>query len=327
MKVSYIIRSPDQHVFSIERVFASIIPVISRKVQTEEIKMPCFGTKPTALLKNLLTARKCRGDIIHITGDVHYTALVTPKKKTIITIHDMVTLENCQGIKRAILRLFWYTLPLRRCKSIVAISEKTKTDILTIFPRLEEKVTVIPDPIDGAFEFMEHVFNADCPKILQIGTKENKNLFRVVDAIERICCKLEIVGKLSEQQVEYLKQKKIDYSNCFHISDQEMLEKYRQCDIVIFASTYEGFGMPIVEAQTTGRPVVTSCIEPMASVAGAGACLVDPYDVLDIQKAIQRIISDVEYREAIVDAGKVNARKYTPEVVGQMYYNLYSQLK
>ena len=105
-----------------------------------------------------------------------------------------------------------------------------------------------------------------------------------------------------------------------------MIQKYINADIVSFVSTYEGFGMPILEAQTVGRVVLTSNISPMIEVSGSGACLVNPFGVSDIKEGFKRLISDDNYRNEIIRKGLVNSQKYKPEKIANEYVKLYLNL-
>jgi glycosyltransferase involved in cell wall biosynthesis len=110
------------------------------------------------------------------------------------------------------------------------------------------------------------------------------------------------------------------------ISEPELIALYHACDIVVYVSTAEGFGMPILEAQAVGRPVLTADIEPMRSVAGGGACLVDPHSVRSIHAGMQRVINDADFRARIVQRGFENVKKYSPTSVGMRYADLYRSL-
>ena len=103
--------------------------------------------------------------------------------------------------------------------------------------------------------------------------------------------------------VDKLKEYGIPYSYLSGISDEEMIRQYQLADIIVLPSTYEGFGMPILEAQAVGRPVLTANISSMPEVAGDAACLVDPYNVMEIRDGILRIISDDEYRRGLSNQG------------------------
>jgi Glycosyltransferase len=82
--------------------------------------------------------------------------------------------------------------------------------------------------------------------------------------------------------------------------------------------------MPIIEAQTVGRPVVTSNCSSMPEVAGVGgACLVDPFDVASIRAGVLRVIKDPDYREALVKRGFENVCRFRPQAIARAYCALY----
>jgi glycosyltransferase involved in cell wall biosynthesis len=89
---------------------------------------------------------------------------------------------------------------------------------------------------------------------------------------------------------------------------------------------YEGFGLPVLEGQAIGRPVLTSDLDPMRHVAGKGACLVDPYKVDSIRAGVLRIIENEDYRELLVREGFSNAAMYSLDAVAAQYADLYREL-
>ncbi len=121
-----------------------------------------------------------------------------------------------------------------------------------------------------------------------------------------------------EQQ---LKASGISYSYRTNLSESEILAAYHQADIVSLVSTYEGFGLPIIEAQAIGRAVIAGNVASMPEVAGEGACLVDPHDVTAIRSGILRIINEPGYRNAIVEQGFQNVKRFDPQLIADSTWN------
>ena len=85
--------------------------------------------------------------------------------------------------------------------------------------------------------------------------------------------------------------------------------------------------MPVIEANAIGRPVIVSNISPMKDVAGKAGCLVDPTDVADIRRGIQRVIDDEHYRTTLIALGYENARQYSATEIAARYCRIYSELE
>ncbi len=326
MKLTYFFRHPSSTFHSIEEQFFAMQKELPEKVQYTNMFVK-YHSK--GLFKRLFIAIQSafnQGDINHITGDIHFIALFLKKKKTILTVHDIGSVLKGGWVKKAILRFFWFTMPFARVKYVTVISEFTKKQVLEEFKIKPEKIIVIPDCVSPEIKFSEKKFNAKNPNILQIGTKPNKNLPNLIKALEGISCKLTIIGKLSNEQKQLLKEKNIDYENKFNIDYSKIIDAYKQCDIVSFISTYEGFGVPILEAQATGRTVITSNILPMTEVAGKGAFFVNPYDVREIKKEINKLITDEALRNSLVFSGTENVRKYSAKEIAKQYYKLYTDI-
>ena len=95
---------------------------------------------------------------------------------------------------------------------------------------------------------------------------------------------------------------------------------------MLFASTLEGFGMPIVEAQMVGLPVITSDINPMREVAGEGALLCNPLDTKDIRNCILNLLKSGEKRRRIVTQGFNNSARFQPLAASQTHHEVYTNL-
>jgi glycosyltransferase involved in cell wall biosynthesis len=136
---------------------------------------------------------------------------------------------------------------------------------------------------------------------------------------------LVIVGPLSAAILSDLRENDIQYENFVGVDHAFMMGLYRDVDIISFPSIYEGFGMPILEGQAMGRPVLTSNLDPMRSVAGqGGALLVNPESVDAIREGFQALIGNGILRDRLVTAGMNNCRQYTLERIVSRYRALYS---
>ena len=267
-----------------------------------------------------------QGDINHITGDVQFLSLLLHKRRTLLTILDLVSVHRLNGWRKACLLFFWYWLPVKRSAVVSVISKYTKQDLLRHIKVDPEKVQVVYCPVSDEFKPFARDFNAVKPVVLQVGTTPNKNIKRLAEALQGIPCCLRVIGNLDESTATLLQRYVIDYSSVSNISFEEIIDEYRRCDMVAFASTFEGFGLPILEAQATGRPVVTGNIMSMPEVAGDAACLVDPFDAASIRDGILKIIREPAYREQLVQSGFKNVERFRPEKIAQEYAAIYELL-
>ncbi len=329
MTVSYLFRrSGTGH--SIEELFGAIRREIGQRgVTTKAVYLPHISQGLRRVWQNIWFSRQQNADIFHITGDVHYVVLALPASRTILTIHDCFLLEKnrYRPFRYALFWLLWYYLPIRRAGVVTAVSEKTRQELLRYVGRIAQKVQVIPNGYDPVFRFSSKSFGRHCPTLLQLGTAPHKNLSRLIAAIEGVPCTLVIVGLLTTETLADLQQYQIKYQHYEKLSRAEIVHLYVACDIVTFVSMYEGFGMPILEANAVGRVVITSDVSPMREVAAGAAYLVDPTDVDAIRRGVLQLIQDDVCRKRLIDNGLRNTQQYTTAIAADRYKALYDQLE
>ena len=328
MTITYLFRSSGTG-HSIEGLFDSLRHEVERQVDVtiQAIRLPFVSRGIRSIWRNLRFVATLNADVFHITGDIHYAALCLPPSKTVLTIHDCVILKTNQNrpIRYALFWLLWYYLPVRRAGVVTVVSEKTRQELIHYVGAIAQKTIVVANSYDPAFVHKPAAVQKKRPVLLQIGTAPHKNLPNLIAAIEEIDCLLVVAGPLSTAVISCLNQQKIMYQHYVNLSRDEIIQLYTNCDLVTFVSTYEGFGVPILEANAIGRPVITSNISPMREVAGEAAHFVDPADVTAIRQGILRLIYDATYRQILIDAGLKNARQYTTTAIAQGYVSLYQQ--
>jgi glycosyltransferase involved in cell wall biosynthesis len=313
---------------SIQRVFGEIARFAADHIKVDSFYMPKGDASVSSMIRNLMYVYSLRRKnvINHISGDIHYALLVLPTATSIVTVHDIGFYTNQQSRMKAFGKWLLWILVLKRARRVVCISEFTKQQLMKVVSLQPSRVLVIDDPVSSEYSYQPKPFNAEKPRVLHIGTKENKNLARTIQALEGMKCHLRIVGKIGVVEGDLLKRSGLDWSNVFNVSDEEIIEEYRLCDIVTFPSLFEGFGMPIIEGQAIGRVVITSDREPMKSIAGRGAILVDPEKIDSIRDAYQSVLSDADLRENLIREGQINVKRFSVESVFSKYNEVYQEL-
>jgi glycosyltransferase involved in cell wall biosynthesis len=319
-------RRPRPGNFSIERVYQDIAENLPQQMRVKRFENRYFSNGFIPRFLDAWAARRHQSDVNHVTGDVHFLTFFLDPKRTVLTIHDCRNLENKTGLRWFFLWLLWYRIPIWRSRFVVSISNEAQRVLLRNVSCPDRKLRIINNPVSEEFYFVNKEFNQRLPRILVVGTGENKNIARYADALKGIDCELSLIGALSESQNESLAENGIRYFSRANLLREELVSEYRAADLLLFASTYEGFGMPIIEAQAVGLPVITSSISAMPEIAGRGACLVNPFDVESIRNGVIKVMSDHVYRSQIVVAGLDNVKRFRLRTIAGLYASLYNEV-
>lgn len=325
-RLTLLMRDPRPANHSIERLFAAIKPYFEKNFAVKTVVVPCQPSGFFALWANIRHARKHSEGLIHITGDAQYLATFLPWRRTILTIHDCGYLMKLKGIKRFIYKWLWFKLPCMCAARITVISDSTRQVLEREVGNFGAKLSVIENCVTIDLKPTKRKFNSSCPRILQIGSGRHKNLDNLIRAVIDLPCELKIVGKISEEDLQSLNEASISFTSEFAVSDERLAEIYQECDILFFASRHEGFGLPTLEAQAVGMPVITSNRYSMPFVAGKGAILVDPESPEEIRKAILQIGNDEIIRRDLVAFGFENIKRFSAKSVAEKYTQVYSTL-
>jgi glycosyltransferase involved in cell wall biosynthesis len=312
LSVTYFYREPRITGQSIEGIFSLVKECLKDKMEIKDF----FCTTGQSRWWNVKNAGKHSSDVNHITGDVNFLALGLKGKKNILTIHDFGFYENPvhSRLVKLVYRLFWFYLPLKYVHRVTVVSEFTKSKLLLYFKFPVNRVKVIPNPVKPVFVFSKNPKPGNS-RILMMGTGRHKNLGNLIEAVKGTGHHIDIIGWPATDELDKLTEYQISYTLHNQLTDEQVYERYCACDLLFNASFYEGFGMPIIEAQAGA----------MKEVGEGSAILVDPYQPEEIRRAIESLGDKIVYGEIVV-RGRVNAAKYDFRKIADQYYALYEEL-
>jgi glycosyltransferase involved in cell wall biosynthesis len=312
---------------SIERLFEWIEPHLSGRFAVRLVRVPGRSGGLLGCARNLAFTARQRADVVHVTGDIQYCALAVRRRRCVLTVHDLGSLSRLAGVRKRLFALLWYALPVRWARQVTVISAETGRQLARGFPAAAGKAEVIPNGVGDAFWDSYRAVRARTGKlrVLQVGTGPNKNLERVAAAAAGLPVRLRIIGALSDAQRSLLDSLDLEWSSAAGLPADALVGEYLDSDVLVFASTYEGFGLPVAEAQAIGLPVITSGIAPMTEVAGDGALFVDPYDVRAIRSGLERLIGSPELAVRLSDRGRRNAERFGARAMADRYAAVYER--
>ncbi len=245
-----------------------------------------------------------------------------PYSNNFITIHDLAFKLHPQFFSRRFSAYYNFMIPRlsRRARHIFTVSRHSKADICRHFLIPGNKLTVIYNATD--FEPSEDGPPCQPPYILSVGSLEpRKNISRLISAFTKLGrqdIRLVITGKASGKI--FREDPLLDASNgrdcgkniyfTGYLDDRELARYYTNALLFCYPSLYEGFGLPPLEAQACGCPVLLSDRSALPEVFGDSAIYCDPEDIADIADKLRKLIDDSGLRARLKQAGYANCRRF-----------------
>ena len=283
-------------------------------------------------------------DLLH----VQYTAPVYCPVPVVATVHDLSFLEHPEYFTRY--RALQLRLTVRRtvlkAARIITVSEFSKRSIVRAYELPEDKVVVIPNGVSSEFrpigrEVARRALapHLRVPFILCVSDLQpRKNHLKLVASFERLLAAhpqlphhLVIVGKETWfSPVVKTAAAKSSVASRIHftgfVPDEDLLRYYNACDLFVYPSLYEGFGLPILEAMACARAVACSNTSSMPEVADSAALLFDPNSIEEIVSAMADLLLDSGLRARMERLGAQNAAKFSWETSAARTLDVYYEV-
>jgi glycosyltransferase involved in cell wall biosynthesis len=263
--------------------------------------------------------------------------------KKIVTIHDLIFLRYPHLYGRFDRTVYFqkFKFACKNADHIIAISEETKKDILQFFSIDENKISVIYQSCHDRFrktltetELESCTQKLGLPQkyVLSVGTIEpRKNLLSIVKAMNSVNdVPLVVVGKRTQyfkKVFQFIVDNKLSDRIIFldNIADEDLPALYQLATVFVYPSLIEGFGIPIIEALTSGVPVITNAEGCFSEAGGPKTIYVDPLNVDHLAEKINCLLDDVSLRNELIVTGKQYVNRFHPELVSQQLMELYKQ--
>lgn len=252
-------------------------------------------------------------------------------KKTIVTVHGLeyeMMPEAYSSWERFYMR-FSIKNSCRWAESVISVSQNTKQDLINLYGTPEEKIRVVYEGYEEEFDKSKLPDDAALialrPYLLFIGRVEKrKNIVGIVSAFEIFKektgarHKLILGGKFGygneeiKNKIEKSKYKK-DIILLGFVNQEKKWQLFKQACLFLFPTFYEGFGIPVLEAQSIGVPVITSNCSSLPEVSNGSAFLVDPNEEKLIADGIYLLTTNEKMKDAIIEKGYANVKRFSWE--------------
>lgn len=284
-------------------------------------------------------------DIYHGLSNELPFGITETKVKTVVTIHDLIFKRFPQWYKPIDVKIYdrKFKYAAQHADKIIAVSQQTANDIIEFYGVPEEKITVIYQNCNPLFyqllskeqiQKVKEKFSLPNDYILYVGTiEERKNLHRLIEAMNMANIDMPLVAIGRKTQYFYKQVLPlVDSSNkeqfifIENIDNKELPAIYQGAKLFVYPSLYEGFGIPILEAQASGVPVVTSKGGCFKETGGEHSLYANPLDAEEIANVIFKALNDKELRISMIEQGRVYAKNFLKTDTIQNLMMLYKKM-
>lgn len=298
----------------------------------------------TVFLKKIQEAKV---DLMHFT---HFNNPILYQGKQVVTIHDL-TLSFFPGKKMtSFIHRLGYNLSIRsvtrKASKIIAISQNTAKDLVSILGVPKEKIKLIYEGASDTFynindkkrlEQTRTKYALHKPFFIYAGVwRDHKNVLGMIKAFhllrrEGLDMDLVITGRKDNTYIEVPRLvEKLGISEHVHfvglVPEEELVDLYNLANTYVFPSFYEGFGLPALEAYAVGLPVAASNTSCLPEICGKGARYFDPYSIEDMASTMKEVATNEKLRKELTQAGEKELQRFSWEKMGKETHDLYMDI-
>lgn len=243
----------------------------------------------------------------------------------IITHHDISYTRYPQSYTKKYVFYYKLTSPLILKKSVMifTVSEFSKKEIIDFYGVNPNKIHVIPNAVNDIFKSKNTNEFTTKPFALAVSSPcYHKNFDLLIDSFleKNLDLDLKIIGSISStfssRKKDLITDERVQFLG--RVSDEELINLYQQSLFFVFPSLYEGFGIPPLEAQSCGCPVISSNAASMPEVLRTSAYYFDPKSKISIQDSLVRITTDINLRKKLINLGFENIKRFSWEKSGKI---------
>ncbi len=278
------------------------------------------GRSPMSAMQFGLRAACEREAVQLFFSPSHLLPLRTPKCPTVCTIHDLNFKHFSQGTLKDFYKSVFYSHTARNSDAIVVISKWTEGDVLKNYPQAKGKTHLVyngasVNPSSGSTDFKGEPF------MFGVGHHAHKHPEFLIDLLSRLkddqpTLRVKICGLPAERKLELSEramQRGIE-DRCDllgYVESDELSDLYKSASVMIFPSTFEGFGLPLIEAMSQSTPVIALGRTAIPEVVGEAGILMDELDVDDWAKEVRRLLTDQPFRDYLIAKGIERAEYFS----------------
>lgn len=266
--------------------------------------------------------------------------------KKVVTLHDLIPYTMPETVGKGYLLKFLKEIPhiVEMADGIITVSEFSKGDILKFFPMDPNKIKVTPlaashifRPLDKnkCFQFIKNKYHIEENFLLYLGGfSDRKNVHGIIEAFSRSKShfnediKLVILGSYKDSSQKLIKlveslqmSKHIIFAG--FIPEEELPYFYNAAQAFVYPSFYEGFGLPPLEAMSCNTPVITSNTTSIPEVVKDCGLLINPYNMIELQNAMESMVNDKLLQEKLREKGLSRSKAFSWQNTAQKTIEAY----